>query len=109
MENEYKDIYNKLDVKAKRVLELARENGSGAWLNALPIQSLGYTLNKQEFRDSVCLRYGWQIPNTPSFCQCSKKNSIDHALSCKLGGYVNMRHNRVRDLEAEMMKDIRSA
>ena len=106
LENEYADILNNLDVKAKRVLELARENGSGAWLNALPIQSLGYTLNKQEFRDSVCLRYGWQIPNTPSFCQCSKQNSIDHALSCKLGGYVHMRHNRVRDLEAEMMAEV---
>ena len=106
LENEFTDVSNNSDVKTKRVLELSREKGSGAWLNAIPIQSLGFTLNKQEFRDSVCLRYGWQIPNTPSFCQCSKKNNIDHALSCKLGGYVTMRHNRVRDLEAEMMAEV---
>ena len=73
------------------------------------IQSVGYTLNKQEFRDSVCLRYGWNVPNTPSFCQCGKENDVDHALSCKKGGYVAMRHNRVRDLEAELMKEDRDA
>ena len=84
----------------KRNLDLALEKGSGAWLTALPVQAWGYTLNKQEFRDSVCLRYGWSIPNTPSFCQCGQKNSIDHTLSCKKGGYVVMRHNKVRDLEA---------
>ena len=50
----------------KRSLELAVEKGSGSWLGALPLQSLGYVLNKQEFRDSICLRYGWKIANTPS-------------------------------------------
>ena len=100
------NLLNTLDHKSKRIMELNLESGAGAWLQALPIQSLGYSLNKQEFRDSVSLRYGWQVPNTPSFCQCKERNTIDHALSCKLGGYVNMRHNRVRDLEAEFMKEI---
>ena len=27
-------------------------------------------------------------------------------LICKLGGYVSLRHNRVRDLEAELMKEV---
>ena len=45
-------------MKLNRVMEQGREKGSGAWLNALPLLSVGYTLNKQEFRDSVCLRYG---------------------------------------------------
>ena len=44
--------------KFKRILDLNRDKGSGAWLIALPTQSLGYSLNKQEFQDSVCLRYG---------------------------------------------------
>ena len=90
----------------KRILELSKEKGCGAWLTSLPIQSLGYTLNKQEFRDSVCLRYGWNIPNTPSYCQCKSENDVNHALNCKLGGYVAMRHNRVRDLEAALMKEV---
>ena len=81
-----------VDEKLRRVLKLAQEKGAGAWLTALTIQSLGYTLNKQEFKDSVCLRYGWNIPNTPSFCQCGKENTLDHVLSCMKGGYVTMRH-----------------
>ena len=104
--NELADIRELVDGKMRRILELAQENGAGTWLTALPIQRLGYTLNKQEFRDSVCLRYGWNIPNTPSFCQCGEKNDIDHTLSCQLGGYVIMRHNRVRDLEADLMKEV---
>ena len=99
-------ITEEVDNKTKRVLDLAQEKGSGSWLTALPLQAMGYTLNKQEFRDSVCLRYGWSIPNTPSFCQCGKENTIDHVLNCKSGGYVIMRHNRVRDLEASFMKEV---
>ena len=83
---ELQQITEVADSKTKRVLKLAEEKGSGAWLTALPIQSLGYTLNKQEFRDSVALRYGWRITGTPSHCGCGQKNNIDHSLSCKLGG-----------------------
>merc|ERR1712062_884816 len=67
---------------------------------------MGYTLNKQEFRDAICLRYGWRIPNTPSFCSCKLKNTHDHTLNCKLGGYVNMRHNNIRDFEATLLKEV---
>ena len=89
-----------------RNLELNQEKGTGLWLTATPKQSAGYTLNKQEFRDSICLRYGWSIPNTPAFCECSKENSINHALSCSKGGYTIMRHNKIRDLEAELMREV---
>ena len=90
----------------RRNLELAREKGAGSWLSALPIEALGYVLNRQEFRDSLCLRYGWKIPKTPLFCACGTKNDIDHALTCASGGYVIMRHNRIRDLEASILKDV---
>ena len=90
----------------KRALELAAEKGAGAWLTSLPLQSMGYTLNKQEFRDAICLRYGWRIPNTPIYCACKAKNSVDHTLNCKLGGYVHMRHNQIRDFEADLLKEV---
>ena len=106
LKEEFEEIYKLVDNKMKRVLNLCQEKGSGEWLSTLPIQSLGYTLNKQEFRDSVCLRYGWNIPNTSSYCQCKAENNVDHALNCKLGGYVGMRHNRVRDLEAALMRQV---
>ena len=75
-------------------------------MSAMPINSLGFTLNKQEFRDSICLRYGWSIPDTPSYCQCGKKNDIDHTLSCPNGGYTIMRHNCIRDLEGELLREV---
>ena len=64
----------------KRILLLAQEKGAGSWLTALPIKALGFTLNKQEFKDSIYLRYGWKVPNTPNFCHCKKKNDVNHAL-----------------------------
>ena len=99
-------LKNSVDEKLKRNIELACEKGAGAWLSALPLQAMGHTLNKQEFRDGICLRYGWRIPNTPSYCGCGQKNSVDHTLNCKLGGYVTMRHNNIRDLEASMLKEV---
>lgn len=95
-----------VDDNLKQCLEAAREKGSGSWLAALPIQALGYVLNKQEFKDSLCLRYGWKIPNTPLFCSCRERNSVDHALICKSGGYVSMRHNRIRDAEAHILREV---
>ena len=106
LESELKSIKDLVNERTQRIIDLAQEKGAGAWLTALPIQSLGFTLNKQEFRDGVCLRYGWSIPNTPNFCQCGEENNIDHTLSCKKGGYVAMRHNRLRDLEADLMREV---
>ena len=104
--NSLQEVYDLIDNKMKRILQLSQEKGSGSWLTAIPTKSHGFTLNKLEFRDSVCLRYGWRVSNTPSYCQCGKKNDIDHTLSCRKGGYVTMRHNRIRDLEAELMREV---
>ena len=103
---EFEDVKSLVNNDLKRSLDLAREKGAGSWLTALPIQALGYVLNKQDFRDSICLRYGWKIPNTPLFCSCSKRNDVDHALTCMVGGYVIMRHDRVRNMEASILKDV---
>ena len=37
---------------------------------------------------------------------CQKKNDIDHALSCKTGGYTIFRHNRIRDTIAEILREV---
>ena len=106
LREELDDILTHCTEDMKRNILLAQEKGAGSWLTALPIKALGYTLNKQEFKDSIHLRYGWKIPNTPNFCHCNKKNDINHALICQHGGYVIHRHNRVRDLEAEIMREV---
>ena len=56
---ELQEVKDLVDDKLERSITLAGEKGAGAWLTALPLQSMGYTLNKQEFRDAICLRYGW--------------------------------------------------
>ena len=95
-----------MDDKAKRLVLAAREKGASSWLSALPLKKRGYVLNKQEFRDALCLRYGWPIPGTPLHCGCGKRNSLDHVLTCKKGGYVNLRHNVLRNTEARLMEKV---
>ena len=106
LKEELQSLLEVLNEKQKRCIELAQEKGAGSWLTALPLKAYGYTLNKQEFRDSICLRYDWKIPHVATFCHCGKKNDIDHALSCKRGGYVIMRHDRIRNLEAEFLREV---
>ena len=73
--------------------------GSSAWLTVLPLQDLGFNLNKREFRDAVKLRYDWPKEDIPSTCACGD----DHSMICKLGGFITQRHNELRDLEAEFL------
>ena len=42
----------------------------------------------------------------PTYCACQKMNDIDHALSCKTGGYTIFRHNRIRDTIAEILREV---
>ena len=42
----------------------------------------------------------------PDYCACGKKNSVDHAMICKRGGYVHMRHNALRDTEAKFLSEV---
>ena len=106
LEEEYNIVKGLVKEDVRKYLELATEKGSGSWLIALPIQAMGYVLNKQEFKDSLCLRYGWKIPNTPLYCSCGTKNDVDHALNCKTGGYVIMRHDKIRDEEVSILKQV---
>ena len=99
-------IATELDEKTRRYFQCAQEKGASLWLSCLPIKQLGYSINKQEFKDAICLRYGWAIPNTPNYCACGKRNSVDHALICKRGGYVSMRHNCLRNIEAKLLEDV---
>ena len=103
----YKDILQHVEgTPQKRALELTREKGAGSWLTALPLTRHGYSLNKVEFRDAICLRYSWKIPNTPPVCGCGSENNVDHTLICKKGGYVSMRHNNIRDMNADFQREV---
>ncbi|CAB4021726.1 Hypothetical predicted protein, partial [Paramuricea clavata] len=89
--------------RIQRILDVASEKGSSVWLTALSLKEQGFNLNKREFRDAVKLRYDWPIDDIPSICVCGDTFTVDHAMICKRGGFVIMRHNELRDLEAELL------
>ncbi len=106
LKQEAESIEELLPDSQKIAFKGAQEKGASVWLSALPLQALGYTLNKQEFRDAIRLRYSWDITEMPKHCACGQPTSVDHTLTCKVGGYVGLRHNRLRDTEALLMKEI---
>ena len=81
-----------------QAVQQTRDKGASSWLNAIPIEEHGLPLNKQEFRDSLCLRYNLLLPNLPSYCACGEIFTVNHALSCKKGGFIAQRHDTIRDL-----------
>ena len=87
-------------------MELSQEKGASTWLTALPIDDHGFALHKSAFRDALSLRYDWPFQNSPSHCSCSHPFSVEHALSCKTGGFPAVRHNEVRDVTASLLTEV---
>ena len=53
----------------------------------------------------MALRYDFPIEGISHTCMCGKPNSMEHCLSCPLGGYVHLRHNQIRDLTANLLSE----
>ena len=81
-----------------RSVNQSRDKGASSWLTAVPLVDQGLVLNKQEFRDSLRLRYNMPLSDLPSKCVCGEKYTVCHALSCKKRGFVAQRHDGVRNL-----------
>ena len=90
--------------QTQRTLEQLSQPGASSWLGVLPSQTQSFNLTKAEFQDALCLRYEKPIKNLPSKCPCNKPFDVTHALNCKRGGFVNIRHNNIRDFECSMLK-----
>ena len=87
-------------------ISLAEEKGASSWLTCRPIARHGFALSKGEFRDGLCLRYGWTPSRLPTTCVCEKAFTTAHALSCPFGGFPSIRHNEVRDILASSLKGV---
>jgi hypothetical protein len=78
---------------------MLRSRETGACLTALPTSLNGPELSEAEFRDNLRLRFGLTPIALPERCDgCDAKFTVAHALSCKKGGLVLLRHN---DIAAE--------
>ena len=89
-----------------RSVELAKEKGASAWLTCRSLRKYGFALSKGEFRDGLCLRYGWDLLRLPSSCVCGKTTFIEHSLSCPFGGFPTIQHNEVRDITAALLREV---
>ena len=75
---------------------LNRARKSGAWLTLTPDRINGTELSEEEFRDSLRIRFGLQPKHLPNRCEgCHQRFSVEHAMSCKRGGLILLRHNDV--------------
>jgi hypothetical protein len=73
---------------------LKRNKRNGGWLTCIPNALNGTRLTREEFRDNLRLRYGFDPLDLRSKCDgCDCKLTVEHALSCKKGGLVLIRHN----------------
>ena len=90
----------------KQCVELASEKGASNWLSVLPVEEHGFHLSKGDFRDALCMRYGWMLPNLPSKCVCGSAFNVDHAMVCSKGGFPTLRHNEIRDITADLLTQV---
>ena len=99
------NLTSNMSAKEKRQNEIVT-NSSSNWLTSLPLEEFNFNLNKMEFWDAIRLRYNWPIPNLPSQCACGERFNVQHAMSCKKGGFVIQRHNELRDVTAKLLKEV---
>ena len=56
------------------------------------------SLSAEEFRDNLRLRYNLLPLDMPQLCDgCGVPMTVEHALCCKVGGLVHIRHDDVAD------------
>ena len=84
-------------------MALAQEKGASSWLTTIPLEEFGFTLHKGAFRDAdmagnqpMCLQIAPAVP-------CSLLNMLYLA---PRGAYPSLRHNKVRDLTANLMAEV---
>ena len=99
-------IMQQLQPINQKALEIAASQGASSWLTTIPLKNENFVLNKREFVDAIHMHYGWEMKRLPIKCASSANFTIDHALSCHLGGCVIQRHNNIRDTLATMMNEI---
>ena len=73
-------IHESLTPDLLQAVQQTRDKGASSWLNAIAIEEHGLPLNKQEFRDSLCLCYNLPLSNLPSYCACGEAFTVNHAM-----------------------------
>ena len=101
-----------LPADQKRAIRRIIDNKCSLWLTSLPLLKDNFDLSATEFRDALCVRYRKPLKRSFSRCDgCQQDFDLQHALSCKKGGLVTLRHNEIRDairdLASILWKDVK--
>jgi hypothetical protein len=65
---------------------------------SFPNQLNGTSLLADKWRNNIHLRYDHSPLDMPAaYNGCGAKMTVEHALSCKMGGLVHIRHDDVAD------------
>jgi hypothetical protein len=85
-----------LDCGTRRTILRGKE--TGLWLSIKPSTLNGTELSAQEFRDALLLCHARTPGDLQSHCDgCGVKFDVCHALECKVGGLVILRHNEINE------------
>ena len=97
------ELLNELPADQVRAVKRINEGSLSAWLTALPIAAENFDLSEVEFRDALNVRYNKNLIASPTFCDGRQSPfTLRHALVCKKGGLLTLRHNEIRDAVGEL-------
>jgi len=101
-------VLKALPEPSKPFMKQSQDVGASSWLNAIPKEEEDWVLSKQEFRDAVKVRYNLPIPDLPSFCVCKDRPAftVQHAQQCSKGGFINQRHDILRDFFITLLNQV---
>lgn len=93
-------LENAHDDRTRARLLAVSAKESGAWLNALPISSLGQRMDDDAIRVAVGLRLGSTLcrPHICQLCGAEVDQFATHGLSCRKSGGRHQRHAAINDI-----------
>jgi len=103
LQKDAKELRLHVSPQLQRAMDLAQEKGASATVTALPLEKYGMTFPaKRDFRDILCLRYGYPIARLPEICACGEAYTVTHSQNCKRGGFILMRASAPQKLFADL-------
>ena len=99
-----KNVKSILSEHWQRLNNIKQKSSTSIWKSYLPLEDGSYTITKELFWDFRQICYGWELTCPPETCVCGSRFNLWHALFCKKGVFVTMRHNL--QLTARVIKEI---